>query len=282
MLPEKINRLSNARVAKLDARNDDSVEFVGDARGAGDISLEGLRQRADGLSILPNGFFPAFLDLPKLARSCLIVRFLVVMIFRIVDLLFAAPGRDVVRIEREDLFVFLKREIVATGVVVTVRITEQLFYVFDFRDEFRTHRSVEVTRLLQMSEQLRRRPAVGIVTIVQTFAQDEFRVRVFGFGDPLLSQFHAAFTKAVHGFVMRFARGHRIGQKTHRCAEFLMRQGKIFRLQGGLAAHECFFASRQRGLSPLQFALRDLLRVLRTACSERNEQYRKRENTKAT
>ena len=281
-MPEKINRLANARVAKLDARNDDGVEFVGDARGAGDISLEGVRERADGLSILPNGFFPAFLDLPKLARSCLIVRFLVVMIFRIIDLLFAVPGRSVVGIEREDLFVFFEREIVATGVVVTVRITEQTFYVFDFRNEFRTHGSVEETRLLQVSQQLRCQSAVGIVTVVQTFAQDEFRIRVFAFGDPLLSQFHAAFTKAVHRFIMRFARGHRVGQKIHRSAKFIVRQGKIFRLHGGLAAHEGFFASRQRGLSPLQFLLCDLLRVLRIACSQRNEQCGKRENTEAT
>ena len=70
------------------------------------------------------------------------------MIFCIGDLLLAAARRNIVRIEVQDLFVSLKCKIVSTGLVITVGLSEQLLYFFDFADERRRDRFVEISRLM--------------------------------------------------------------------------------------------------------------------------------------
>ena len=70
------------------------------------------------------------------------------MVFCVGDLLLAAARRNVVRIEVKDLFVSLKRKIVSTGLVITVGLSEQLLYFFDFTDERRRDRFVEISRLM--------------------------------------------------------------------------------------------------------------------------------------
>src|SRR5207253_5766047 len=110
------------RVTKLDARNDDRIELVRDLGRASDVSLESLSERADRLSVLANGFFPALLHLPELTRSRLIVGLLVVMILGVVDLFLAAPRCHVVGIECQDLLIFLKGQVIAAGGVISVGI----------------------------------------------------------------------------------------------------------------------------------------------------------------
>ena len=265
LLANKINRFANTSVAKLNLWDNDGVEFVGYPRGAGRVPLERFTQGANGLSILMNRFFPPFLDRPELARAGLVVGLLAIMIFRIVNLFFAAPGRDVVGIESEHLLVFFVREIVATGVVITVCVAEQFFHLFNFRDEFRAHRSVEMTWLLHLREQLRGGMAVGIVALVQDFSQDRFRFHELALCDFLFGQFHAARTKAVQRFVMQFAGGNRVRQKTDSRPEFLVRDGEVFFLHGAPAARNRFFAPGHRGLASFYFPLRDLIYALRSA-----------------
>jgi len=77
----------------------------------------------------------------------------------------AVARGDVVRIDRQDLLVFLKGEIVTPGVVITIGIGQQLFYFLNFFDELRTYCLVEVAGLLQMRKQLQRRSAIWIVML---------------------------------------------------------------------------------------------------------------------
>ena len=212
-----------------------------------------------------NRFFPPFLDRPKLACPGLVEGFLAVMIFRIVDPLFAVSGRDIVRIERKDLFVFFVREIVAAGVVVTVRVAQQFFHLFNLCEKFRTHRSVEGARLFQLGEQLRGGMAVGIVALVQNFSQNRFRFHELTLRDFLFGQFHAARTKTRQRFVMQFAGANGVREKADGRPEFLMRDSEVFFLHGAPAAGERCFAPWNGGLSPFYFPLRDLINALRSA-----------------
>ena len=79
LLPEKLDRFADARIAKLDLRNDDGVELGRDPRRAGGVFRERIGDRGDGLAIFFDRLFPAFLDLPELARTRLVVRLLAVM-----------------------------------------------------------------------------------------------------------------------------------------------------------------------------------------------------------
>ena len=73
MLAEKIYRFPDAGVAKLNLRNNDAVELVCDPRRAAGVAGERIADRADGLAILANRFFPPFLHLPELARTRLVI-----------------------------------------------------------------------------------------------------------------------------------------------------------------------------------------------------------------
>src|SRR5436189_274001 len=79
LLPEELERLPNARVAKLDLRNDDRVQLVRDPRRARCVLCECIRDRPDDVAIFSYRLFPAFFDLPELARSGLVECFLAVM-----------------------------------------------------------------------------------------------------------------------------------------------------------------------------------------------------------
>src|SRR6266478_8255896 len=98
----------------------------------------------------------------ELASSRLVIRVFTVVILGVVDLFFAATGRGVVRIERQDLLVFLESKVVTRGVVITVGIGQKFFHFLNFFDECRSHCFVEVTGLLQVGEQLQRRPAIWV------------------------------------------------------------------------------------------------------------------------
>ena len=126
--------------------------------------------RSDRLPILADRFFPAFLHLPELPGARFVVGLFAVVRFREIDFLLTAARGDVVRIERQDLLVFLEREIVAAAIVVTVRVGQEFSHFFDLGDELRAHRLVEITGLLQMGSSSSAASAVRIVAIVQNLA----------------------------------------------------------------------------------------------------------------
>ena len=74
----------------------------------------------------------------------------------LIDFLLPAARGDVVRIESQHLIVFLEREIVASGIVVTVRIDQELAHFLHLGDELRAHRLVVISGLLQMFQQFDR------------------------------------------------------------------------------------------------------------------------------
>ena len=87
------------------------------------------------------------------------------MIFGVVDFLLPSPRGGVVRIERQDLVVTLHGLVVLAGLIKTVGVGEQAFYVFDFVDETGIDCFIEVTRRSQMRVEFLRLTAVGIVMI---------------------------------------------------------------------------------------------------------------------
>ena len=185
------------------------------------------------------------------------------MILGVVDLFFAATGRGVVRIERQDLLVFLESKVVTRGVVITVGIGQEFFHFLNPFDERWAHRFVEVTGLLQMREQLQRRPAIWIVAVLQNFAQNRFSFSKVAVGDLLLGDFYAALAETGQRLVVRFAGSDRVGEQLQRAPEFFMRNRVISRLHRRLCAGQDFYTARQRRLAPLDFALRNPVDVLR-------------------
>ncbi|PYJ81419.1 MAG: hypothetical protein DME73_07510 [Verrucomicrobia bacterium] len=185
------------------------------------------------------------------------------MILRVVDLLLAAPRGSVVRVERQDLFVFLESEIVTRGVVITVRIGQKLFHFLNFFDERWSHRFVEVAGLLQVGEQLQRRPAIWIVAVLQNFAQNRLSFSKVAVGDLLLGNFHTALAETGQRFVVHFAGSDRVGEQLQRAPEFFMRNRVISRPHRRLRARQDFYTARQRRLAPLDFALGNPVDVLR-------------------
>ena len=165
MLPEKIDCLADTGIAKLNMRNDDRVQLGRDLGCAARISCEGVCDRIDGLAVAADWFLPAFLHLPELARSRLVVGVFAVTEFRVIDFFLSSPRRHIVGIKTKDLVISLERQIVPAGKVITVGFSEQRFYFFDFREELGANRLVEITGLVQMREQLYRRTTVGIVTV---------------------------------------------------------------------------------------------------------------------
>ena len=115
---------------------------------------------------------------------------------RQVDPFLAAARGDVVRVEIQDLFVFLEGEIVTARAVIAFGVVEQLLHVLDLGDELRAHRPVEVTGLGKVSEELERLPAIRIVAIAHNFANDLLGLAIFAFGDSLLGKPDAALAKA--------------------------------------------------------------------------------------
>ena len=193
LLANKIDRFTDTGVAELDPRNDDGVELGIDARGPGGIALKGFAHRANDLPVTMHGLLPAFLDRPQRAGSGLVIRFLGILGLNIVEPLFAAAGRSVIGIEREDLLIFLVREIVASGLIIGFGIGQQPFYFLNLGQEFRAHRAATDclggggrnaragdadAAVAEISEQLGRGPAIGTVAVVQNLAQNRFRFRV--------------------------------------------------------------------------------------------------------
>src|SRR5207253_10700868 len=163
-LPEKFDRFAHTCVAKLDSWDDDSVELAGHARGIAKIPTDRTAHFGGSRSILTEGLLPSLLHVRELTSARLVISVFTVTILRVVDLFLAATRGGVVGIDRQDLLVFLESEIVTRGVVITVGIGQKFFHFLNFFDERRSHRFVEVTGLLQMGEQLQRRPAIWVVT----------------------------------------------------------------------------------------------------------------------
>src|SRR5207237_136534 len=129
------------------------------ARCVAKICTDGIECFTGSRPVLTEGLLPALLHVRELTSARLIIRVFTVMILRVVDLLLAAPRGSVVRVERQDLFVFLESEIVTRGVVITVRIGQKLFHFLNFFDERWSHRFVEVAWLLARATGLLHRAA---------------------------------------------------------------------------------------------------------------------------
>ena len=185
---------------------------MGGARRAGHIALKCFGHGLDRFAVLFDWLFPAFLHLPNSSRPRFVVSLLIVIVFRVVDLLFAVTRGGIVRIDSQNLFVFLEGQIVTGRVVITVGIGQEFFYFLNFFDELRSHRFVEIAGLLQMREQLQGRPAIRIVAIFQDLAHNRFGFDKFAVGDVLLGDFNATFAKTGDRFVMRFGRSDGVRQ----------------------------------------------------------------------
>src|SRR5207249_10286406 len=196
LLPQKIDRLAKARVLKLNAWDNDGVKFVINARCVAKIFTDGVECFTGRRPILTEGLLPSLLHVRELTSARLVISVFTVTILRVVDLFFAATSGGVVRVDRQDLLVFLEGEIETAGVVITVGIGQKFFHFLNFFDECRAHRFVEVTGLLQVGEQLQRRPAIWIVAICQHFAQNRLGFGKFSLGNILLGDFDAAFAKS--------------------------------------------------------------------------------------
>src|SRR6266436_6819067 len=170
----------------------DAPEFVTDPCCIAKICTGGVEYFRGSPPILTEGLLPSRLQVRELASARLVIRVFTIMILGVIDLFFAAAGRGVVRIERQDLLVFLESKVVTRGVVITVGIGQELFYLLNFFDECWAHRFVEVTGLLKVGEQLQREPAIWIVAVLQNFAQNRLGFSKVAVGDPLLGDFHAA------------------------------------------------------------------------------------------
>src|SRR5438132_10521621 len=106
LLSQKIDRLANARVLKLNAWDNDGVKFVINARCVAKIFTDGVECFTGRQPVLTEGLLPSLLHVRELTSACLVIGVFTVTILRIVDLFFAAPRGGVVRIEREHLPVF--------------------------------------------------------------------------------------------------------------------------------------------------------------------------------
>src|SRR5260370_4610877 len=111
LLPQKIDRLAKARVLKLNSRDDDGVKFASNARCVAKICTDGVQYFRGSSPILTERLLPSLLHVRELAPARLVIRVFTVTILRIVDLFLPAPCGRVVRVERQDLFVFLESEI---------------------------------------------------------------------------------------------------------------------------------------------------------------------------
>ena len=108
LLPKNLNGLANRGVAKFNVRNDDAVELPANQRGSNYVS-SGTSCWSAHHAIFSDRLLPCAFDLPKLASPRLVVRFLTVEIFGVVDSFLAATGRCVVRINTQNLIVAFHR-----------------------------------------------------------------------------------------------------------------------------------------------------------------------------
>ena len=112
-----------------------------------------------------------------------------------------------------------------------------------------------------MCQQLQRRPAIWIVTLLQNLAHNRFRRSVLAFGNSFFGQFHSAFAKTFHRFLARSSR-----QKTYRRAKLFVRDCIILFLHRDLARGQGFLPVRRGRLAPSHFSGFDVLNGLREAC----------------
>jgi hypothetical protein len=85
---------------------------------------------------------------------------------------------------------------------------------------------------------------------------------MLAFGDSLLGQLHSALAKTPHGRVMLVSGAERVGQEGDRDPEFIVRPGKILRLEGEPAALESALALENRRLASRHLALGDVAHIL--------------------
>ena len=177
-------------------------------------------------------------------------------------------------IEREDLLIFLVREIVASGLIIGFGIGQQPFYFLNLGQEFRAHRAATDclggggrnaragdadAAVAEISEQLGRGPAIGTVAVVQNLAQNRFRFRSFAFGDALLGQFHTGVAKTLDRFIVQIAGSDGIREHIDGSAKFLVGDGEIIVRHRAFSARDRLAALWDGGLAARHFALCDAL-----------------------
>ena len=131
LLSQKFDRFPNAGIAKFDSWNDDRVELVRNPRRSRRISCKRVGDGCHGLTRWSDGLFPPFLDLPKLLRTRFVICLLAVVRSGEVDSLFSAARGHVVRIECQDLLVFLESEVMTSVKVVALRLSQEFLHFLD-------------------------------------------------------------------------------------------------------------------------------------------------------
>ena len=164
LFPKNIDRFTDRCVAKFKVWNNDAVQLFADRRRAAKLSSYTDANRRARHTVFADRLLPGSFHLPKLTSSRLIVRFLAVLIFCVINFLLALPRRCVVRIEREHLIVSFHGKIVLARLIKTIGVCEQLLHFFDLVDEVRRDRFIEVTRRAQMLVEFLGFAAIGIVT----------------------------------------------------------------------------------------------------------------------
>src|SRR5205823_12916830 len=81
LLAQEIDRLANTGIAKFDARNNDAVELVADARGITGIAGDHVLDWSRTWPVLADGLFPTVLHLPHGAAPRLVVALHAILIF---------------------------------------------------------------------------------------------------------------------------------------------------------------------------------------------------------
>ena len=211
--------------------------------------MEGIGQWSHRLTILPDRLFPRFFHLPKLTSAGLVISLLAVLVLRVVDLLLAISRRHVVRIERQNLLIFLEGEVITAGGVISIRLGEKFLNLFHLGNELGPHRPVVEAGGLQLHQHLGGRPAIRVVAVAQNLLHNRLGLGVFAFRHSLLRQFHSAFAKSVDRVIMGLPGDDRVWEIADCHAKFLVRHSEILCLHGELAAGEGFLPRRQRGLA---------------------------------
>src|SRR5882724_2871311 len=243
-------------------RNDDAIHLVGHLRGAAHFPSPLVVSGGAYSTVFSDRLLPSFFYFPKLPGTCLVVRFLAVLIFGVIDSLLSPTRSGVVRVERQYPVIRFHRLVVLAGLIIAVGFGEQALDLLNLVNEAGIHCFVEVTRPAQICDELLRLTAVRIVTVYD-FTQDRFRPGVIALRDTRFGQDGAALANSVRRFIVRSPGNHGVRQIGYGRLKFLERDGVIPRPQGGFATGKRGFSCRYSRLTSLHFAVGNALGVLR-------------------
>jgi hypothetical protein len=142
------------------------------------------------------------------------------------------------------------------------RFRQQPFHFLDFGEKLRPHCFVDVTGIVQMGQHGPRFATVRVVSISQNFVQNLLGLFILALGSALLGQLDSAFTEAIERRGIGGPACGRTWQVMQRRPEVVVRELVLPGAQFRLRARHDFFAMRDAGLTPSNFAISDRFYVL--------------------